>query len=77
MTNLTGQQVDNITTITVQFVVNWNREKGLPLTELERKSYTINYELDCNSSTNSSYKLTGCKNTAFLQKYIFVKKQLF
>ena len=23
------------------------------------------------------YKLSGCKNTAFLQKYIFVKKQLF
>ena len=23
------------------------------------------------------YKLTGCKNTAFLQKYIFVKKRLF
>ena len=23
------------------------------------------------------YKLTGCKNTAFLQKYIFVKKAAF
>ena len=23
------------------------------------------------------YKLSGCKNTAFLQKYIFVKKLLF
>ena len=23
------------------------------------------------------YKLNGCKNTAFLQKYIFVKKLLF
>ena len=23
------------------------------------------------------YKLNGCKNTSFLQKYIFVKKQVF
>ena len=40
-------------------VSTWNREKGLPLTELERVTLSSNYELDCNSS-NVVY-LLSCK----------------